>query len=362
MAITRPGFRLFLAGLWLLGLALAGPAGADERRAVQLELSGPRDRLDRVELALGDLLGRLPIAVATSRSQALDLRAVVEPPSSREPADVRVWVDVSSPDQATLYFTDASWERILIRRFPLTKDLDEVEREELAQIVRSAVEALLGGAKIGITREEARAELLPPQPSAPPPVEARPLPPRLEKQPPPPSWRLEPGAFYEGTPYAGALWQGPGLALDVGAPGLPSLGARSTLGYRAPILLEDEVLGVRLQALTARVMGQLAWNPEPLGLRVAAGPGLDLTHVQPRRVGDQGAPAPASWDPVPVLRGELGASLAFGALRTGLFAGAEGDWVATRHVAERDGAKRTLISPARIRPFFGVSLAARGEK
>ncbi len=362
MAITRRGFRGFFAGIYLLGLVLAGPAGAEERRAVQLGLSGPSDRLDRVELALGDLLGRLPIAVATSRTQALDLRSVVEPPSSREAADVRVWVDVTAPDQATLYFTDASWERILIRRFPLTKDLDEVEREELAQIVRSAVEALLGGAKIGITRDEARAELFPPEPSTPPPVEARPLPPKIAKPPPPPSWRLEPGAFYEGTPYASALWQGPGLSLDVGAPGVPSLGARSTLGYRAPILLEDEVLGVRLQALTARVMGQLAWSPEPLGLRAAAGPGLDLTHVDPRRVGDRGAPAPASWDPVPVMRGELGASWAFGALRTGLFAGAEGDWVATRHVAQRDGAKRTLISPARIRPFFGVSLTARGEE
>jgi len=341
------------AFLLFFGLLLGARAVRAGGRPVELVLAGPAARLDAVETTLSEPLGRLPIELRSSRLEALDVRSVVEP-NSRGDA-LHVWVDLGAETQATLYFTDASWERILIRRFPLAKGLDEVEREELAQIVRSAVEALLGGAKIGISREDAKAELLPEEPPPPPPA---PTPVAPVPKPPVPkqdTWRLLPGALYEATPYAGALWQGPGFSLDLDANGF---GARAMLGYRAPILLEGDQLGVRLQGLTLRALAGFAPRVGRLRLRAGAGGGLDVTHVEPRRVGPGGQPSDSFWDLVPVARAEVGAGWPLGGVELGLHGGIEGDWVATRHVAERGGRERTVVEASRLRPFFGLGVRA----
>ncbi|MFO0571916.1 MAG: hypothetical protein U0263_40200 [Polyangiaceae bacterium] len=159
-----------------------------------------------MEHALAEPLGRLAVNVRSSRADAVDPKSVIDPSADRSDAFVRVWVDVSASDHVTLYFVDAAWERILVRHVPTPNALDEVEREEIAQIVRSAVEALLGGAKLGITRDEARAELLPKpsheSPAPPPPAPKAPArkPARAGAAPPQPhSLGVDAGAFYEGA-------------------------------------------------------------------------------------------------------------------------------------------------------------------
>ena len=61
-----------------------------------------------------------------------------------------------------MYLADGRWERVLVRRVPAPREFDEVEREQLAHIVESSVDALLSGATIGLTlREVSRSLRLP---------------------------------------------------------------------------------------------------------------------------------------------------------------------------------------------------------
>ncbi|MBK7582979.1 MAG: hypothetical protein IPI67_22635 [Myxococcales bacterium] len=341
------------------------PARADERGAVELVLGGPSERVQPVEVSLSELLGRLPVAVRITRSSAIEPRSVVEPGGEAGAAAIRVWVDLSGSSLATLYFTDAAWERILIRRVALTRELDEVEREEIAQIVRSAVEALLGGAKIGISRDAARAELLR-QPVESPEVRppAREVP--VELSPPPPApphadseWNLSPGAFYEAQVYRTSLWQGPGLSLDLATRSALAFGGVLSLQYRAPIVIEGEALGARLSAAALRALGEVALQTGSARLGAAVGPGLDLTYVEPVRAADRGSPGDASFDAVPVLRLRLGAAWLLPSVELGLLGGVDADWVQVRHVAVRDGGEYTVFSAPRVRPFLALAVQGR---
>lgn len=343
--------RLIFALLLLFQGGRAAAAEGD--RPVALTLAGPVERLDRLEPSLSDLLGRLPIALSVARAAALQLEGVVEPEAGAKQAFVHIWVDLAVPERAILYFADSERERILIRRLPLPNALDEVEREEIAQVVRSAVEALLAGAKIGITRAEAKAELLPDAKPPPQPPKPSPTPVRRAPISPGAAWQAHPGAFYEAQMYRGSLWQGPGLLAGVQ---MGAVGGRATLQYRAPMQLDGDALGVRLQALSTRLLGTWTLALGGAALDFGCGPGLDVTYVEPRRVADRGVPGDTAWDLVPVARAFGAASFELEAVELGLFGGLDADLVQTRHVAERNGSTFTVFEAPRLRPVFGLTV------
>jgi hypothetical protein len=345
----------------LAALLSAGAAFGQEQQAAEIRLAGPAARVESMVQALGGPLGRLPIEVRIGYETAIDPRTVIDGASNHGAAFVRVWIDLGAEERVTLYFVDAAWERILIRHVALEKDFDEVEREEVAQIVRSAVEALMGGAKLGVTREQARADLLPEPPlsAAPPPRplrKPRPVPPS-----PPPAAReralgVDVGAFYEGAIYAGELWHGPGVLAGAEERGAMSYGGRFSLQYRTPVEVEGERLGARLQALSLRALGRGAWTSGVFSASAAAGLGLDLTRVEPLAVSSGATADNASWDAVPVARVLAGAGVAAGALWIWPVVGLDVDLKEVRHVGERAGQKYTVFDVSRARPFVGLEL------
>jgi hypothetical protein len=346
---------------WLACFLLIRYAGA-EPRPVDVVVAGPAERAEPVEKAIQEPLSRLPIEVRLTRASAVDPKSVIDGRDRAAAAFARVWVDLVAENQVTLYFVDAEWERILVRHVPIERGLDDVEREEIAQIVRSAVEALLGGATIGISREQARAELLPSEPEpvpkpAPAPKPDVPAAPALRPaEPAAPPWVAEVGGFYEAEVYAGALWHGPGIVGGVATRDELSPGGRLTLQYRAPMLIEGDRFGARLQALALRALARLAWARTGFVLVASAGAGADLTHVDPRHVSGNVNVEPPSWDVVPVARASGAAGLELSGLRVSSVAGADYDLIETRHVAERSGERYTVFETPRLRPFFGLEL------
>ncbi len=331
-------------------------------------MAGPDERVALVETALGEPLSRLPIQVLMSRATEVDPKTVVDRGASSSDAFVRVWVDLSRPEKVTLYFVDSAWERILVRNVPLERGLDEVEREEIAQIVRSAVEALLAGATIGISREEARAILLPetkPEvrevPRKPKKSEAK-KPSPIPVPPPRRALAIEAGGFYEGELYAKTLWHGPGILAGVSTRDAIAFGGRLTLQYRLPDRVEGDRLGAEIQALSMRGLARLTFRDDGFGLCGALGMGADLTHTSPTRVSGTVVTGHPRWDAAFVARALGGGGLFFGELGIWAVLGADLDWIETRFVAERDGEKYTAIEVPRIRPFVGIDVTIALDK
>jgi hypothetical protein len=122
------------------------------------------------------------------------------------------------------------------------------------------------------------------------------------------------------------------------------------------MLIEGERFGARLQALALRALARLAWARYGFVLAAGAGAGADLTHVDPTRVSGNVDPAPASWDVVPVARASGAAGLDLSGVRITSVVGADYDLIETRHVAERNGERYTVLETPRLRPFFGLEL------
>lgn len=352
----------------LVGMSLAvRAAGGEERRAVDLVIAGSAERVRRVEEALDEPLGRLPVELRLERAAAVDPKVVVDPAGPRHGAFARIWVDVGAERRATLYFVDAAWERILVRHVPLEQGLDEVEREEIAQIVRAAVEALLGGATIGISREQARAELLPEsERQSSPPVATAPrrAAPRDAPRPAPrrpaaaaPEVVVDIGALYEAQSYADEPWHGPGLFVQASGSGPLELGGRFSAQYRAPVRIDGEALGVRLSAAALRALAIGAVEGDGVALGFGVGGGADVTRVEPARVAPGAEPAPATWDVVPVVRAQGGAGLRWPGVSAWLQLGVDFEPIETRHVAERDGERYTVFAAPRARPFVSLEVS-----
>lgn len=239
----------------------------------------------RERLAAADL------EVSFTRAEAIDPAAVVTPTGAREDDLARLWIDLRGEQDVTLYLVDGAWERVLVRRFA-RRDNPEVLREELGHVIELAIVALRAGERIGVGRDEARAELAPaPPPPSPaavvPPPEAPPAPPPSPApRAPAASTRLHAGAFYETQAYAGGLElsSGPGIFGEVRArpgTGRLSYGGLVSVQYRLPSQGGDGETTMRFEggALQLLAVGALAVS-KPAELSLALGPGLELLDAE----------------------------------------------------------------------------------
>jgi hypothetical protein len=337
---------------------VVGTARAEEPRRAEVQIAGPLERVTLVEQAVSEPLSRLPIVVSSSRADSVDPKTVIDRSPNAADAFVRVWIDLAVENQVTIYFVDSAWERILVRHITLERNLDDVEREEIAQIVRSSVEALLSGATIGISREEARELLLPEAKEKPPPAAVpKPKPkPRARAKPVAPKPSLEAGAFYEGELYANTLWHGPGVFAGVHTPEPLGLGGRFTLQYRAPATVEGNLLGARIQAIALRALSHVRYQSGHLGACGAAGLGADVTSTDPTNLKGNASPENARWDVVPVFRALGGGGLVFGSLGVWTVVGLDVDLIETNFTAKRGNETYTAVDVSRVRPFFGIDV------
>jgi len=333
--------------------------------SVRITVAAPEPAARGLIDAIRPALAPLPIEVGVVQQPQLDSGAIVHPPADFEQAVARIWVDASAQGRVTLYVVDGPWERILVRHVPLPNALDAVAEEQVATIVRYAVEALMQGATIGIRREElVEASDREPVRDAPDVKEpagehgARDEPPHQAQG----RMRWNAGARYEAAMASSSeVLHGPGLQTDLAwqGPLSPSLGL--SLFHRLPVMVEGSLLGARLSAVGIRGVASASTRIRP-GVDVAGGLGMgtDLVYIQPRRVGEGSAEPEASrWMAVPVFRLVSRGSLALSrnaALQ--LSAGVDLHPVRTRYVVSRAGQEAAVFEPWQIQPFVALQMNA----
>jgi hypothetical protein len=148
---------------WLVlqaGTAHAEPTSSAARPAhADIALFGPPSAAIAVKDVTAELLTREHVEVswasqASFRPQDIFARDPVE-----VSAAIAVWIDLSAPKEARLYFRDSRADRFFLRSLTLERGIDEMAKEEIAHIVANAVSALSKGIGETLTRSQARTAL-----------------------------------------------------------------------------------------------------------------------------------------------------------------------------------------------------------
>lgn len=340
-------------------------------RAVPVVIAGDPDPR-ATEATLRDLLAHLsePIALEVTAAPEIDPRSITDPPPSRPAAFARVWIDVRS-ETCVVSIADTTWERIYQRRMPRPGGNDDVTREQIAQIVVSAIEAMLAGGTIGVARAS-----LAPSPPPPPPIV-------------PPSGRdvaqadvrgktsseaglranAVLGVGYEALAFSSStIAHGP-LASVRGSieEGNWTLGLDLSAQWRAPLVVDEAPIGVRLDTKSFRLVLEGARVVSPrVTFRAGVGPGLDVIDIEPRgvsRSGEGGEPTvtvEAKRSRVsPVLRWSLGVDVrAAPGVHVALAAVLDHALTNRAYVVRQQGIEREVLAPFDLRPGLTLSIAA----
>ena len=324
------------------------------------------------EATLRDLFEHLPEALPPV---ALDVIVVPEiapasitaPPPSPPPAFARVWIDMRA-DTCVVSIADAPWERIHQRIMARPPGNDGVTREQIAQVVISAVEAMLAGGVIGV----ARAEIAPPivaKPTPTPPATPREAPPSTAPAPSAPGRGVSLGAGYEAIAFASeTIAHGPSASLRGTLPvGRWSFGLGISAQWRAPVVVERAPIGMRLDTKALRLVLDVEHELTPgLALRAGLGPGLDLNAIEPRAVTgsvEGGGPTIAVEAKrsrvTPVLRWSVGIDARVARSAHVVLAGVLDHALQNRsYVVREQGVERDVLAPLALRPGLTLTIVA----
>jgi hypothetical protein len=371
------GVRPLHACLAGIAVALAaGNAQAEDARVV-VELVGPGEATAFFEVPLEAALARLPVAVEARAQRELDVRGLLRLGPS--PALARIWIDARDDARLSMFLADASGQRLLVRHVPSTSARDVVAREEICQIVESSVEALLGGGAIGVSRDQAAAQLVP-RPDTSAPLPPAPAPARAPKSRAPlaptrsspasasadvgPSMRADSVGVFAG--YHFAAWSdsvrlhGPALGAHWFHPlGRLGWGMAATAELRFPQAVTGDLVGMEVRAVSLRAVPRLAFQLGPLVRgHLGLGPGIDLIESGPvPAAGSSAALGPSERYATGVLRLELGVDLrAFETASLLLALAADVDGTQTRYTARVDEARREVFVSWRAHPVVSATL------
>ncbi|MEM6992761.1 MAG: hypothetical protein AAF721_19760 [Myxococcota bacterium] len=324
-------------------------------------------------------LSTLDAAIGVDDLDALHIADVVLERAG-SPERVRVWVDLGDARGVAVYVSDQPGDRVLARTVPWSGRLDEVATEQIVQIVFASVEAILGGATVGVTRAEASVALgvpppvvspMEPEPDDPPraaeatPEPRRPDPERRVAEAParvaPASrWLVTVAAGYFAQPWArrrpplhgpqlraGAAWRGPLL-----------VGAHAVVRGRLPQRVDVGALRASVSGATFLAGGSLGgWVSPDVSLSAGVAGGVLLTVVSTEGTGLGARPRPREVRSLPALQAGAGPTLWLGRRNdrvvVQLQAGVVVDPVAVALTAD-DGAVR--FAPWRVRPHLALSV------
>jgi hypothetical protein len=286
---------------FFLAICLAGSLGGTVAHAepvadaagpsvVQIVVTGEAHTTSALEQLVRELVAELPVQLEWSGSRAIDPRQVLARHADERRVLVRAWVDLSDAKRAKIYVANGDSERFIVRFVPEPNGYDAVAREALGQIVESSIAAFVARDDAGISREDAVQKVADEDPVsvgvvAPPPPEPRAQPrPRSVREAPSP--RLDLGLVYQGAllDSSKTLQHGGALILEASfaAASGPSFVLRAGVGYRAKARLDDEKIGLRLSAETARLAAGLEGDAtRRLALGALLGGGLDVVSVEP---------------------------------------------------------------------------------
>jgi len=275
----------FFVGVFvsLLTALVALPASAEETRAVEVVATGAPSATSAVEALVRELLNRLPVAIRWVDAPHIDPREVLAHRVEDPGVVARVWVDLSRPAGARLFVANTASDHFLVRVVPAGDGHVEVEQEAVAQIIGFAVEAILAGGEIGVTRDVAVSQILtePNRPEAAPPDVV----PRVD-----PFQRR--GLSGEVGALVGlrALESGPAVGVVSGLVATMTGATGSVvqpllvleLQYQAPVDLQANAVAVRLEGAGGILQGGLqARFGSRVSARAAIGLGADALYAQP---------------------------------------------------------------------------------
>jgi hypothetical protein len=364
--------------------AVAQPVPETDR-VVDVVIAAPPEPAASLEAALREPMDRLGLRLRWFRVDWFELAQVFAPDPDAPPAVARVWFDLVGVSarargapldaQATMYVVDGPWARVLVRDVPLETGFDEVVREELAAILLSSVEGILNGAPLGRPREEVREELgveaSPPRPTSTSTttsttaVTDTPTEPRASASGQTPTTTttgdllvLELGLGYEPSGFAddvGAV-HGLGLSLALGARrGFARGGGWLTGEYRLPVEEDgNQGVGVRLDVGALRLLAvvELAFT-DRFALQLAAGGGVDIVRVEPRRTGAVDVQLePVSHAARGIIQLLLGVRLVISRpFSLWLGVGVDVDPAQVRYVVQVPDGTAVVLVPWLVRPF-----------
>jgi hypothetical protein len=346
--VARDLIRFELASLIFAMVLLASPlAQADER--LQIELAGPDTDIVLLERTLVDALRRPGLAFEVDRVDHIEPGAVAKPASI--PGFARMFIDLSSSHQATLYLADDRRDRIFVRSLSLPRGFDEVAAEQLLFVAKGSIDAILSGENIGVERKAYHSEE--PAKAAPPPA-AEP-PPMTPSREPLHSARMF-GGYAVALMGAGVVSQGPVLGARIED-------AHFALGFamqsRLPVQVGNDELNLRLTEAGGRlsVAGWLSATPS-LRFVLAGAVGADLVRVEPRHTDAAVArPSASFWATDAASNATLAVEYRTRNLSLAVLSGVELGLTEVRYILENSSGG-PIFAPWRVRPLVGLEIGA----
>jgi len=153
-----------VAGAWLCLAAALVPslcAAAPARKPVVLIAQEDADPMtERALDAIGAGLVDLPVSLASRRVVGWDNAIVNRVDHARSVAASTgaiavIWLDLSAPQHVFLFIADSTGGRVLVRTVQTQSQDVEAQLETLSVIVRSSIEGLLAGGRIGVEQPPA---------------------------------------------------------------------------------------------------------------------------------------------------------------------------------------------------------------
>jgi hypothetical protein len=339
-------------------------------------LVGAAAREAELRALLRELLGHRGAAVEVTTRERFDPHELLG--DSAKGRVVRVFVVPGRAGGVGLYFRAPDGARFLLRSVPLRSGFDEVGREQIGQIIETAVTSLLQSSD-GLTREEARVALEhqasdegdPARGTAPSAAarDARAATPSAKVSAPvgpveaPGSTAVEGwlAARYGASGKGGGLGfaHGPGLELGFGflfrrvRVRARGVGQRDFSHELSASGVAADLASLRLGVAVdvGGALGQRQWLFASLGV------GGERTQVTPRAAtGSAVVPAAAFESTAPLahvgLSYELGGSL----VRVAVGAGADIGLVETHYDVARDGRRERVATPWLVRPTASIAV------
>jgi hypothetical protein len=312
---------------------------------------------DPLSIVLAERLSQFDVQYRPVRVASADIRRDISSTIDPRSTLARVWVDTRGADSARIYLLESRRGRLLFRDVPFRHGLDEVAREEIANIVEGAVGTLLAGGDIGGPRDEVLQNI----PEAPGPVADRPVQPAPRVGNGPASVSATVGAFWEAGAIDGHFFtHGPGMVgrLSLGE-GKVRPALRLSGQYRLPVAIADKEIGVDLQVIASRVSGgiDLALS-DALMFSPTLGIGLDATHIAPEQNAPNARLDSSRWSFLPAVRASVELRARFISRLYGTVdLAAETDPTGTHYFLRRDGVEEAVLVPWRVRPSAAIGLA-----
>jgi hypothetical protein len=363
---------LLLLVAWLFACR---PAAADQRAAH--EDSSP-ERLyivlvggvqqPELERLLEEWLETSGLAVTIVGSRSLDVSTVFA--VDRDPVRIRIWLTMPSANVVRLTFADPQAERFLVRDVPLERSLDELGREQIAQVLLAAAQAFRERRE-NTPREEVRRALEQPPPSTSKSDEARTREQRTAAAPasadtdarreaagPVLGWA--PGVRYA-LRFKGpeGVSHGPGLVLEsTFAWPTARLGGSIEARYEFAHDVETDEVELSIATLALRVGLVGALGGERSGLLGEAGFGLDRDAVKSRaRAGSNVAPRSNIDDQHAVFHVLAGPYVRWGSFRATFGLRLDVALVRTHYDVIVDGEAKRVLTPWQVQPGTYVGAA-----